>query len=819
MMKQIKFFLATAILFGTCNLIYAQVPVIKKGTSVFSKPLEYKDPTATTVILTNSKTNPSDETWVVYADRDGVQGFKTPTSGEVLATYKFMDKFYVIEESGDKLHLISYEGAKILKKSLQEPVNDGGWVQKDKLLLWGSTLQTSNHIYLKALAVITDLSVLQGDIKKYMSDNEDSAGIRLFYSPTLASSSVIEDKSIRLFQWIFIAKIYSANKDTSYLLVRKNGFGPPSIDRLVLGWVSSKVITKWADCVCLEPNWDPEAVAERKSKGYKSQIFCDKSDAEAYSSGKNDVVSNLKWDDDPYEQKKDPQWKRFPILGRPEGQDLIQTGFVTPIYNVQGKQTLTVDQQATMEGTTSEKVLKQARQVNIVVVIDGSSDLQLYRSSIISAITKSTASLEDLNEYTFNYGAVIYRDGSMNNCQGLDMTVDPVNLTSNQSDMIDKLQSKLSSTLTCSDNNPKYQAINKGLMRGIKMFDDAKESNIIILIGSVSDNPDDLAGREEVIKKLADLHVTLVAFQAARGSDESEDFKADIRKIMIESTKKMEQSFTNKLNEKDYNLTVVEPKFTTQGRSIWYLKVPEASPVNDYILVPNVGDPMTPEKLSMALDSVFIRAYSYIELGIQQVTDKVSGIGEQSIEFTPLMKMYMSNIISSGIDPEIAKKYAADNFQFFMKGFTCMRPKGLKNDVYKYVLLMTKDEFNRITEILDKFNNSSGDLATLRSDVKSAYYEMVKTYYGPSIKDPSKLKASEINALVFHLPTNAKNKLFQYTLSDLEDVNKVSDEAIGSIAKQMTDSYSLLDQLSRDKRYSFRDFDIDFYWVPEEYLP
>ncbi len=96
---------------------------------------------------------------------------------------------------------------------------------------------------------------------------------------------------------------------------------------------------------------------------------------------------------------------------------------------------------------------------------------------------------------------------------------------------------------------------------------------------------------------------------------------------------------------------------------------------------------------------------------------------------------------------------------------------------------------------------------------------MVKTYYGPSIKDPSKLKASEINALVFHLPTNAKNKLFQYTLSDLEDVNKVSDEAIGSIAKQMTDSYSLLDQLSRDKRYSFRDFDIDFYWVPEEYLP
>src|SRR6185369_849198 len=112
-----KFFLATILFLSSFNFIFAQA-LIKKGTAVFAKPLEYKDPTADTKPIADCKKNPTDETWVVYADRDGIQGFKTPTSGEVVSTYKFMDKFYVIDQEGDKLHVIPYDGAKVLKKSL-----------------------------------------------------------------------------------------------------------------------------------------------------------------------------------------------------------------------------------------------------------------------------------------------------------------------------------------------------------------------------------------------------------------------------------------------------------------------------------------------------------------------------------------------------------------------------------------------------------------------------------------------------------------------------------------------------------------------------
>lgn len=46
---------------------------------------------------------------------------------------------------------------------------------------------------------------------------------------------------------------------------------PPVWDLGLLGWVSEKRVQTWGTRLCLEPNFAPEALAERKSTGTLSQ--------------------------------------------------------------------------------------------------------------------------------------------------------------------------------------------------------------------------------------------------------------------------------------------------------------------------------------------------------------------------------------------------------------------------------------------------------------------------------------------------------------------------------------------------------------------
>jgi len=274
-------------------------------------------------VLDDSKKDKSTQMWIVFSDRDDNNTYDKPAQGAAINTVNFLDKFYVTDESGDFLEVYKWaEGIKLQSGEKKVQLNPKkaervGWIKKENLLLWNRCLKEKTTDFAeRGFIVLTEKK-----FRTIASSSSEKPGT-FFSSPDLQKGNNNTAKAFqilyvykRLGKSVLIGKVYKSNIYHA--------------DKDILGWVDESVLKLWNNRLFIEPNWDNDAVSERKNTGIKTSLFVDKTEVVQWKDGKATQPRPI-WDEDPFEKRWPGSKQRFPVFETDSG--IIYTGFYSPLF-------------------------------------------------------------------------------------------------------------------------------------------------------------------------------------------------------------------------------------------------------------------------------------------------------------------------------------------------------------------------------------------------------------------------------------------------------------------------------------------------------
>lgn len=810
-------------------LIVTECMVAQKQYVPLKCPAAYQKLPTGDVCVDCRSNPPSNLDWVVYSDRENNKSY-TDASGskELGKPIKFLQPFFVVEESGNYLHLIEWSGeGKEVKsgkegKKLKKELQDYGWFHKDRLILWPSSLVNSRKVVIKVLSVIKDKEVIE-NTSKYIKEGE----FLKFRNHPSDDDRFVNNWAMDMFEFLYVFK-----KENGYLLVaKKNVITGLSVDKVVLGWVSERVVTEWGDRLCLEPNSEPEAVEERKYKKLKAALLMDESSANKYSDDPKFIESapnKVLWDNDPYEAGWGVNQKRLPILKNIDD-NLMQTGYITGVLDRSGKEILNQEEDAKARRIDSERNAA-IRNINIVFVVDGGSNMTDFFRNIQESIEKMVQDKQNMMEVQnqLRFGVVVYRDEADKNCPEGDFSIRTSKIA-DYNKAIEFLE-KQQVIQGCNDSKP-TQMVRNGLYEALKMLDESSkvdQTNYVILVGGAGDveTPADAKLSDaSLAKMISKTKSNILVFQYANGmSKEFADFTGHARTLIMKGSEQMVVDLRETKSKGMFTDAVPDSRWAEDSDidNFYRLSYEEGITARrGEITFPSYGQNLGSEVFSKTFDSLLNDIYVEIEDIIKELDRSINNETKKGEGLDPKILLYFTSIKNA--DSELLKKaYSPGNYQFFMECYTAMQPTGQDLDypVFNRVLLFTADEFYFLTGQLKSLINESQDFSDRRMKLKEVLYDILGQYYGDSnIKEKAAtMTVSEVLELISGV--KPKSDLFNIRIDDITNKNKVSEDVINEMVTNKIDrKLKLLDGIKNDEKFRFESKETTCYWVPESYLP
>lgn len=234
------------------NLFFRNLITGTDDTEILSNPFSYKP---------------------VYSDRVNNLTKKDFFDNSTHDSLPFLEKYYFIEENQNQINLfhinnfdsiaISNPGKIILK---DKGINKG-WIQKENLLVNERSLFTQDSLsFLKGI-IVNDLT----DLTYYYTINAYKSNF-FYMDPYLSNTTFITPQ---LFSIYYIYKEYKENNISKSLLLgtAERFTQKDAVKEIIKGWYPKKRVFVLNKNIFIEPNWEQEAVEERKSKGIKAELF------------------------------------------------------------------------------------------------------------------------------------------------------------------------------------------------------------------------------------------------------------------------------------------------------------------------------------------------------------------------------------------------------------------------------------------------------------------------------------------------------------------------------------------------------------------
>jgi len=749
---------------------------------VIQTPIDYIKPTINVDIIgIKEKVSASGGRydWVVSSDRNNNIVYDKPDGIPNGMSMDFMESFYVIGENNTYLQLIKYNPA-IISSGTSRRVDMKkaeyyGWVSKNKLLLWRNPLvNVITNSDIKGLAVHS-----VGRLVKGLGGEQQL----IFYnSPTLEKMTKNEN-DIRLSTPLYVYD----KKNDSYLL----GTSPElrrsnaASKKIIKGWMSDKYIRLWESRLCLEPNSHPKAVAERKSKGIKANLFTNYDAALRFKTGKVVSLSKILWDDDQYEQSYSPSQNRMPIMGEIEGK-IYKTGVITEVFNKSNKRVYSAAEYAKLNAEYN--VVRDKKQnINMIFVIDGTQSNHSFFTPIINALKNSLELFKNTDKRyeiaTFIYGksgeGVIARQP----------------LTSNRLVVIKTLENYRDKTDLTQDNDDPtdmYEAINTAL-RAL----DPKETNIMVLIGDTGNALS--ISKFNLIQKMKEKECGIISFQTRNPTGLHgriyNDFVSQIKNLIEESSKRIN----------------LRPTLYQNESNTFRLRYPVEAVLPGYINYSDKGATMAQADLEekiMEMLKVFEKQHEELlrNLDCQIYIECNPSINDAVLE----------HIIKEIPDIDLRKLRDMD-YQLFVEAYAPVQIDQLEYPLFKYVLFLSDRELYDLERKIQRLIPAVSTPSEVREGIIRVYQEIINIHYGSDIP-VTNMTIGQTMKVIVGLPATS-DLLNAYTLKDLMDNRKVSDDEIREIYYYIDEKLVGMKKIIGNPNYFFRSRDNTYYWVPLEMIP
>lgn len=423
------------------------------------------------------------EAWRAFTDRENVAVFDEPNGQRVGVIPQFSTRLYIYKEEGPFV---------LVSEEQRGPASM--WVQKTDLVLWRRPMEDPvTGIEIKAFVVNTVKAAaeiaLDANKEKY----------KLHAGPS-ASATVLKEKFI--YDVLFVYKyVAGANKGDGFYLVSQNDELSSGQDLGLLGWVSEKRVQTWGTRLCLEPNFAPEALTERKAANTMAKLFAAgaKSEMDTYlATGKGDGLVDGPQRDPAFgkDPQRDPRMSgrlfRYPVFGAARGalgQDncIFQTG-VSGITTISSGGVLEDFNNEQLQALAEkyDRIQKRLGDVNVVFVVDGSLKCEDHLAFLRAATEGLSKRFKDTSPIDFS--CVVYR----NELSGQpDEALDPM---ANYCEVFGPMNSPAQFIARVQQVIPRntgdksdQRAVYFGLKKGIDLCQD-DETNILIHLGRNPDN-------------------------------------------------------------------------------------------------------------------------------------------------------------------------------------------------------------------------------------------------------------------------------------------------------------------------------------------
>jgi len=526
--------------------------------------------------------------WIVYSDRDSNQVFLDETLTRRGKSISFLQKCYVLKKKNEKLLIGWPQFTKSGKEEFLQ--SDTGWISANNLILW-SHCCVNQSIFMGILdTLLLDSKLLI--LNKY--DNDDLQNLET--NPALYKAPSFTNKigDLKSFDFYYVYK--KSNDGEFYLIGDSTAFNHGNnddlrINKVIKGWVPKNYCVEWNHRIALEPNYDTNAITERKwsdnqnSTNFNNGIII----FDEFSSAKNfyksfsgnqrfidfnqfDGIGNIVHIENPlYIARKNDCLNRFFLLDNETNSNnsinekIHKVGFITKTFFPR-----------LCEDTLRKikTLIINRRKVNLIFVIDASSSLTSPETHIniitgietaIESINKANNSLSQPQSHQrldIRIGIVLYRDDYAEN-----HLVDVLNLNNSISSSRQWLLDSFVSEYNKSDvNDQDYtEALYYGLNVAIDTFDINKnETNYLFIIGDAGDHQDTAKTsyviENTLIEKISESNFSIIGYGIPSTNMQNSENVSNIfinqLKTIIEGSRVMKnyrlnRSFTLSYNSND----------------------------------------------------------------------------------------------------------------------------------------------------------------------------------------------------------------------------------------------------------------------------
>lgn len=737
--------------------------------------------------------------WIVYSDRAENNTYEQPSANSPKCTTLGFNETVRIAKIQNGFALVYTEPLKSATyPQISKDAVCKGWVPMKNLLLWQSCLANEKGIYNKALLCV--------NLDKSSKDNTKDIGVGY----TTPSKDVSQQGRLESgMRFYFIMK----KENGMALLAQQSKMEGAYSDKVLVCWVADNSYVPWNQRSCLEPTWEYEDAEYFAAKNIEIDI---------YKNNRLDADPKGKVVGIPFSSRKAPEGPKRLYIHRMDGQRLrfpILDNGTDKVYNISTFATQENDQpDAAVAQTQAEDIkretLEKMRNINLAIVIDGTTSMKPYYAEVKEAIKKGC---EYFNENArIKVGVVIYRDYADGNA-----LTEVLPLTSIKS--IDRINQFLDNggkngygiKSAPSDKTAEealYYGINKAL--DTLRFRDG-ESNMMLVVGDCgNDKNDKRISQDVIIKKLVNKKISIMGFQVQNKREAAYDA------FNTQLTAMIRVSLTNVYKNLDSRVNVM-PRMIKDGFD-YKTNTTDNFYFGRYLCAEvNVNDgKMGPGKLSSLMVDQISSFSETVETRISAIIGSSTGFVHSKPEpgMYNLDSLYVADVLGEDYARLLKEANAIVNF----RGYVYKKDATDKN-YFKPVIFIAAEEFSQMIKSLENLYRvaMSGQYKDRKSYVDAIKALVKGLEGGMTDAEINKLSNAEITAIIGGLneaPTALKNN---YTVEDLTNEQVLPTAEYMKIVRDFRVNYETLSNIKSDRNYKYvREFNgSKYYWLPIENLP
>lgn len=719
--------------------------------------------------------------WIVFSDRDNNVTYTAP-GGSVRHSVLGLNDRLRIAQITNGYALVYVEPVEdIAYPKISQYAECKGWISVNNLLLWHSCPANEAGIYNKALLCVN-------------LDRQSDANLgKVFSNPD--NRKVFESLETNMHFY------YVMKRKGDLALIASTHTLDGTSDKVLLGWVSEQSYVAWNQRSCLEPTWDKDAVEYFANNGIKVNIYKDMSQRQRATT--LNFKTSAGGERDRYFYRMHPDFLRFPLLDNGTDKLYNCSAFVTA-----GGNSLNISNDDSSALSQSEKQLRELTNINIGIVIDGTTSMGDYYSSVQEAVSQGVKFFG--KKYKVEVGAVIYRDYADG-----EYVTEVCKLTHPENPVLEQfLREGGEYGIKSHRSDRTYtEAMFMGIDVALDKIGFRKgQTNMLLVVGDCgNDRKDNRISVDDLISKLVDKNVHIMGFQVRRQShDAYELFSSQLLNIMRQS-----------LNKKYAVLS--------EGVHVLLDETPDG-----YKLVNNVKS------------NIYIGTHTFPESGSNMALDKLSDVIQESIRYCAESANDRIDVLASfntgGFRPNrnqvntdididdqwlrhtLGEKYDMiknSNSLLAFQGYVKKEDDSSGHKYFKPVVFISSDELNSLIERLAPVNDAAVAQTNDREPYIRALTALVQAMAPEGYTDDviGNMNYKQIMARVTGL-NEAADALKGYTIQEIASNRAVSNADYANLVSQFKRKYANLRKLKSNPYKYTRTFNgLKYYWLPIEDLP